>query len=86
MILYNILFLLIWIIIGTILVYTRAYLKYEDKKRIDECYNERSQLKEENEQLKATIKKMKEEIYRDMTLMGCKSVSELNRSKVVFRK
>ncbi len=26
------------------------------------------------------------EIYRDMTLMGCKSVSELNRSKVVFRK
>jgi len=29
---------------------------------------------------------MKEEIYRDMTLMGCKSVSELNRSKVVLRK
>ena len=32
------------------------------------------------------LTKMKEEIYRDMTLMGCKSVSELNRSKVVFRK
>ena len=32
------------------------------------------------------LEKMKEEIYRDMTLMGCKSVSELNRSKVVFRK
>jgi len=32
------------------------------------------------------LEKMKEEIFRDMTLMGCKSVSELNRSKVVFRK
>jgi len=32
------------------------------------------------------LEKMKEEILRDMTLMGCKSVSELNRSKVVFRK
>ena len=32
------------------------------------------------------LEKMKEEIYRDMTLMGCKSISELNRSKVVFRK
>ena len=36
--------------------------------------------------VEAILKKMKEEIYRDMTLMGCKSVSELNRSKVVFRK
>ncbi len=62
MILYNILFLVIWITVGAILVYTRAHLKYDNKKRIDECYNERSQLKEENEQLKATIKKMKEEI------------------------
>jgi len=32
------------------------------------------------------LENMKEEIYRDMTLMGCKSLSELNRSKVVFRK
>ena len=32
------------------------------------------------------LEKMKEEIYRDMTLMGCKSVSELNRSKIIFRK
>ena len=32
------------------------------------------------------LEKMKEEIYRDMTLMGCKSVSDLNRSKIVFRK
>ena len=32
------------------------------------------------------LEKMKEEIYRDMTLMGCKSISELNRSKIVFRK
>ena len=36
--------------------------------------------------VEAILKKMKEEIYRDMTLMGCKSVSELNRSKVAFRK
>jgi len=36
--------------------------------------------------VEAILKKMKKEIYRDMTLMGCKSVSELNRSKVVFRK
>ena len=32
------------------------------------------------------LTKMKDEIYRDMTLMGCKSISELNRSKVIFRK
>ncbi len=31
------------------------------------------------------LERMKDEIYRDMTLMGCKSVKELNRSKVVFR-
>ena len=29
---------------------------------------------------------MKAEINRDMILMGCKSIKELNRSKVVFRK
>ena len=32
------------------------------------------------------LNKIKAEIYRDMVLMGCKSVSELNRSKIVFRK
>ena len=32
------------------------------------------------------LQKMKAEIKRDMTLMGCKSVKELNRSKIVFRK
>ena len=31
------------------------------------------------------LERIKDEIYRDMTLMGCKSVKELNRSKVVFR-
>jgi L-lactate dehydrogenase (cytochrome) len=36
--------------------------------------------------VEAILEKMKEEIYRNMTLMGCKSVSELNKSKVVFRK
>ena len=36
--------------------------------------------------VEAILQKMKDEIHRDMTLMGCKSISELNRSKVVFRK
>jgi len=36
--------------------------------------------------IEAILEKMKEEIFRDMTLMGCKSVGELNRSKIVFRK
>ena len=30
--------------------------------------------------------KMKAEINRDMILMGCKSLKDLNRSKIVFRK
>jgi len=32
------------------------------------------------------LQKMKDEIKRDMTLMGCKTVQELDRSKIVFRK
>ena len=32
------------------------------------------------------LEKMKSEIKRDMILMGCKSVKELNRSKIAFRK
>jgi L-lactate dehydrogenase (cytochrome) len=32
------------------------------------------------------LRKIKNEIKRDMTLMGCKSVKELNRSKIAFRK
>ena len=32
------------------------------------------------------LQKMKEEINRDMILMGCKSIKDLNRSKVTFRK
>tara|TARA_B100000029_G_scaffold315100_1_gene307516 strand:+ start:2250 stop:3401 length:1152 start_codon:yes stop_codon:yes gene_type:complete len=32
------------------------------------------------------LQKMKAEIYRDMVLMGCKSVKDLNRSKIVFNK
>ena len=31
------------------------------------------------------LQKMKEEINRDMILMGCKSVKDLNRSKITFR-
>ena len=32
------------------------------------------------------LEKMKAEINRDMILMGCKSIKDLNRSKVVLRK
>jgi len=32
------------------------------------------------------LQKMKAEIHRDMVLMGCKSIKDLNRSKVIFRK
>jgi len=36
--------------------------------------------------VEAILHKMKDEINRDMILMGCKSIKELNRSKVTFRK
>jgi len=36
--------------------------------------------------VEAVLQKMKDEINRDMILMGCKSIKELNRSKVAFRK
>ena len=36
--------------------------------------------------VEAILQKMKDEIHRDMILMGCRSVEELNRSKVMFRK
>ena len=36
--------------------------------------------------VEAVLQKMQEEIRRDMILMGCKSVKDLNRSKVVLRK
>jgi len=36
--------------------------------------------------VEAVLEKMKSEIKRDMILMGCKSVKDLNRSNVVFRK
>jgi len=36
--------------------------------------------------VEAILQKMKAEINRDMILMGCKSVKDLNRSKIVLRK
>ena len=59
---YNLFFLTIWIIIGVILVYSRAYLKYEDKEKIDKCYKERNELKHENDQLKHKIKELEKNI------------------------
>jgi L-lactate dehydrogenase (cytochrome) len=31
------------------------------------------------------LKKIKAEIKRDMTLMGCRNLKELNRSKIIYR-
>ena len=36
--------------------------------------------------VEAILQKMSDEIQRDMILMGCRSIKELNRSKVIFRK
>ena len=36
--------------------------------------------------VEALLHKIKAEINRDMILMGCKSIKELSRSKVTFRK
>ena len=38
------------------------------------------------EGVKAILQKMKAEINRDMILMGCRSLKDLNRSKIAFRK
>ena len=35
--------------------------------------------------VESVLQKMKSEIERDMILMGCKNVKDLNRSKIVFR-
>ncbi|MBO6493336.1 MAG: alpha-hydroxy-acid oxidizing protein, partial [Pelagibacteraceae bacterium] len=35
--------------------------------------------------VESTLQKMKEEINRGMILMGCRSVKELNRTKIKFR-
>ena len=32
-----------------------------------------------------TLKRMREEIRRDMILLGCKSIKELNSSKIAYR-
>ncbi len=61
-ILYTLLFLVIWMVIGAVLVYTRAHLKYEDKERIDKCYKERAEFKEENQHLKHKIKELEKKI------------------------
>ena len=36
--------------------------------------------------VEAVLQRMQEEIRRDMILMGCKSVKELDGSKIVYRK
>ena len=35
--------------------------------------------------VEAVLQKMKSEIERDMILMGCRTIKDLNRSKVIFR-
>ena len=35
--------------------------------------------------VEAILQKMKSEIERDMILMGCKTIKDLNRTKIIFR-
>ena len=35
--------------------------------------------------VETVLKKMKDEIKRDMTLMGCRNLKELNKSKIIYR-
>ena len=51
------------------------------------------QLKKQNQNLlksttilEAILQKMHDEIRRDMILMGCRSVKDLNKSKIIYRK
>lgn len=60
--LYNILFLIIWICFGTIIVYLRASFKYENKKNIDECIKERKKIQEKNINLEHQIKDLNSDI------------------------
>ena len=36
--------------------------------------------------IEAILQKMHDEIRRDMILMGCRSVKDLNKSKIIYRK
>ncbi len=62
MILYNLIFLVIGLIIWVVIVYTRAYTKYENKKEIDKCYKERKEFKELSEKFKNKVREQEEEI------------------------
>jgi len=56
----NLIFLFVWIVLWATLVYARAHFKYGNKKSVDECYNERSNLKSENESLIHKVKEFEE--------------------------
>ena len=56
----NLIFLFVWIILGATLLYSWAHFKYGNKKSVDECYHERSNLKSENESLKHKVKEFEE--------------------------
>ena len=61
---YGIIFLVVWLVVWIVIMYTRAYIKYQDKERIDKCYKEREEFKKENENLKNTVKELKEKIEK----------------------
>ena len=68
-ILANLIFLFVWIILWATLVYARAHFKYANKKSVDECYNERSNLKSENQSLKHKIEefqKLVEHLHKEL--------------------
>lgn len=61
-VLYSLVFFIVGLVVGAILLYMRAYLRYENKEKIDRCYKERTELKKENESLKSKVEELEEEI------------------------
>ena len=60
---YNIIFLVVGLIIWIVIMYARAYIRYQDKERIDKCYKERAELKEENEKLRKKTRELEIKIH-----------------------
>ena len=89
---YNVIFLVIWLWLGAFLVYMWAHFKYENKKEIDLCYEERKKFKEENQRLKheikennETIKKLKKELEKAHREIAEKN-KYLSEDKVVIER
>ena len=58
-------------------------LSFDDFYKVPEIKFDINRLRND---LNLILEKMKSEIERDMILMACKTVKDLNRSKITFRK